>query len=173
MNQNKARRGIAMLAVLVVLLLLTVLASGFFMQARDSSTLSTISATQTTALGNAELGLQEAVRRLRAAQISPLDILTCTTADVDNNMCPGTFSVGPVWGTGTDLMNGGGLLYRFIVYRRPLLADPNLPTNRYVVRVTGFFGADLNSESLITNVLEAEVDIGVAGRVNCLNGYEC
>lgn len=162
-----------MVAVLVALLLLTVLASGFFLQARDSSTLSNISATQTIALNNADLGMQEAVRRVRAAQIPPVAVLTCTTADVDNGLCTGTYTIGPIVGTGTDLLNGGGLQYQFIVYRRPQATDPNLPANRYVVRVTGYFGTNINSENLVTSVLEAEVDMGVGFKTNCVGGYEC
>ncbi|MDP3506016.1 MAG: hypothetical protein Q8S33_37085 [Myxococcales bacterium] len=171
MNRNKRGRGIAMVVVLVALLLLTVLASGFFLQARDSSTLSNVAATQTVALSNAEMGLQEAVRRLRAAQIPPVQIMNCTSAQVDanNNVCPGSLLVGPITGTGPNLLNGGGLQYQFTVYHRA--TDP---LNRHVVRVVGFFGTDINSENLITSVLEAEVEIGTsAGQVDCSGGYEC
>lgn len=171
---NRNRRGVAMLGVLVALLLLSILGTGFFIQARDSATLSDLSMAQTIALNNAEMGMQEAVRRIRAAQIAPVTVMTCTSADVDANACVGTFTVGPVSGpAGANLLNGGGLLYTFLVYRRPATADPGLPPNRYVVRVTGFFGPDINSESLVTSILEAEVDMGTGFRTACVGGYEC
>lgn len=172
-TRTRQRRGVAMLAVLVALLLLTVLASGFFMQARDLSTLANVSTAQTISLNNAEMGLQEAVRRIRGAQVPPVAVLTCTTADVDLGLCMGTYTVGPVMGTTSDPMNGGGALYQFIIYRRPAAADPGLPPNRYVVRVTGFYGDNPNSEAVITSILEAEVDMGVGFRTTCVGGYEC
>lgn len=173
LHHRRAPRGVAMLAVLVALLLLSILASGFFLQARDSSTLSNISMTQGIALTNAELGMQEAIRRIRAAQIDPAGIGTCTTAQVDANACPTAFNSGIISGPTTNPMAGGGILYQFIVYQRPPFVDPGQPTNRYVVRATGFFGQNINSPALVTSILEAEVDMGRGTRTTCTGGYEC
>ncbi|MBE2253925.1 MAG: hypothetical protein IAE78_30630 [Myxococcus sp.] len=169
---KRHQRGIAMVSVLVALLLLTVIASGFFLQARDTATLSNITATQIIATNNAEMGLQEGVRRIRSAQVPRVAVLTCTVADVNANLCGATYSVGPVMGTGPNLLNGGGLQYQFIIYR---LSTPDftLPANRYIIRSTGFFGTDLNSESLVTSVIEAEVDMGTGFKTSCVGGYEC
>lgn len=165
----------AMLAVLVALLVLSVMASGFFLQARDSGTLSNIVMAQTIATSNAEMGLQEAVRRIRGAQIPPVLVAVCTTAQVDTGACLGTTVIGPITGPANVApINGGGLLYQFLVYRRPGgAADLALPPNRYVVRVTGFYGNDLDSPSLVTSIIESEVDMGTGFRTSCTGGYEC
>lgn len=172
----KARRGVAMLAVLIALLLLTTLASGFFLQARDSGSLNDISMAQSIAVTNAEMGMQEAVRRVRSAQIDPALVVQCTVAQVDNNTCA-TLSSGVVVGPNTNPLTGGGLLYDFIVYRRAE-ADPSIAvagaTVRYVVRATGYYGRALDSSSLVTSVLEAEVEMGAGNTTSCQGrGYGC
>lgn len=171
---SRSRRGVAMLAVLVALLLLTILASSFFMQARDSASLGDISLAQTVSTSNAEMGMQEAIRRIRASQIEPVLIGTCTSAQVDANNCPAAFTSGLISGPLTvDPAQGGGLLYQFIVYQRPTFVDPGQPTNRYVIRATGFYGRDINAIALVTSVLEAEVDLGQGNRTQCVGSYEC
>lgn len=173
---SRRARGAAMLGVLIVLLLITIMASGFFMQARDSSSLHVIAVTQAIALSNAEMGMQEAIRRIRAAQVRPVEVATCTDAEVDAGLCLATYTVGPINGPTTDPANGGGVLYQFIIYRRglpPPAQDLVMPPNRYVVRVTGFYGENVTSVNLVTSVLEAEVDMGVGFRTSCVGGYEC
>lgn len=171
----KPRRGVAMLAVLIALLLLTTLASGFFLQARESGSLNDISMAQSVAVTNAEMGMQEAIRRVRSAQIDTTLVAQCTVAQVDNNTCP-TLSSGIISGPNANPLTGGGMLYDFIVYRRAE-ADPSIAaagaTVRYVVRATGYYGRALDSASLVTSVLEAEVEMGSGNRTACRGSYDC
>lgn len=164
-----------MLAALVALLLLSALAAGFFLQARESGGLNNISTSQSIALSNAELGMQEAIRRIRAAQIDPVLVGTCTTAEVDTGACLAAFNSGTTMGPTADPLAGGGMLYQYIVYQRPGWLDPGQPSNRYVVRVTGFFGQNAAALNVVTSILEAEVDMGRGNQTQCngLNGYEC
>ncbi|MCU0696318.1 MAG: hypothetical protein MUC96_07310 [Myxococcaceae bacterium] len=179
-RQNPRRRqtrGMAMLAALACLLLVSVLAAGLFLQTRDAGTLNSVTTAQTVAALNAEMGLQEAIRRVRAAQINTLAFTgTCTAAEVEANTCTSLFTVGPVIGPNDNPLQGGGLLYQFVVYRPTpapedleLLARPN----RYVVRSTGFFGQNVNAVGLVTSIVEAEVEIGNATSVPCVGGYDC
>lgn len=173
----KHRRGVAMLAVLIALLLLTTLASGFFLQARDSGSLNDISMAQSIAVTNAEMGMQEAIRRVRSAQIDTTLVSQCTVAQVDNNTCA-TLSSGIIAGANTNPLTGGGLLYEFIIFRRAE-GDPSIaaagasPTARYVVRATGYYGRALADAALVTSVLEAEVEMGSGNRTVCRGSYEC
>ena len=171
----KPRRGVAMLAVLIALLLLTTLASGFFLQARDSGSLNDISMAQSVAVTNAEMGMQEAIRRVRSAQIDASLIANCTIAQVDTNTCA-TLSSGVISGSNTNPHTGGGLLYDFIIYDRAEL-DPgesvSTATVRYVVRATGYYGRSLADASLVTSILEAEVEMGTGNRTTCRGSYEC
>lgn len=167
-------RGVAMLAVLVALLLMSLLVGAFFLQSRDSSSLTYVSLAQTVASSNAELGLNEAIRRVRATQIDPTLVNACSQAEVDTNACV-TLNSGVVSGpAASDLSNGGGVLYQFIVYRR---AEPDMAIgakdNRFVIRSTGFFGQTLTAPGLVTSILEAEVEIGQGNSFECTTGYEC
>ncbi|MDP1917040.1 MAG: hypothetical protein Q8L14_12375 [Myxococcales bacterium] len=171
----KPRRGVAMVAVLIALLLLTTLASGFFLQARDSGSLNDISMGQSVAVTNAEMGMQEAIRRVRSAQFDTALITPCLQMDVDNNTC-GSLSSGIISGPNNNPLTGGGLLYQFMIYRRAE-ADPSTaaagasPTVRYVVRTTGYYGRTLGSASLVTSVLEAEVEMGSGNKTTCRGSY--
>jgi hypothetical protein len=171
------RRGMALLAVLGALLVVSVLASSFFLRARDASSLNAVVMAQAVASANAELGMQDAIRRVRAMQVDPATVGTCTTAEVNANTCTAAFSSGMVSRTSAnpDLLNGDGLIYQFIVYQRPGFADPAQPGNRYVVRATGYYGFSLNSPNLVTSILESEVDIGRGGGTStrCVGGYDC
>ena len=170
----KPRRGVAMIAVLIALLLLTTLAAGFFLQARDAGSLNDISMSQSIAMTNAEMGMQEAIRRTRSAQFNTGLINDCFIAQVDTNTCP-SFSSGIISGAGNPL-NGGGLLYEFMIYRRAEL-DPSIAaagaatTVRYVIRATGYYGRTLDSSDLVTSVLEAEVEMGSGNKTVCRGSY--
>ncbi|MDX2013606.1 MAG: hypothetical protein SFW67_25660 [Myxococcaceae bacterium] len=170
-------RGMAMLAALVCLLLVSILAAGLFLQSRDSGTLNSVTTAQTVAAMNAEMGLQEAIRRVRAAQINTLAFTgTCTAAEVEGNTCTNLFTVGPIAGPNDNPLQGGGLLYQFVIYR-PTPAPDDLElisrTNRYVVRATGFYGQNLNAIGLVTSIVEAEVEIGNGTTEPCRGSYDC
>ena len=175
----KPRRGVAMLAVLTALLLLSILASGFFLQARDAGTMNDIAMAQSIAVTNAEMGIQEAIRRVRSSQIDRNLVGTCSVAQIDSNTCPaspaGAWSSGITSGSNTNPLTGGGLLYDFIVFRRtePDLVSATPGMTRYVVRATGYYGTTLTSASLVTSVLEAEVDMGSGNNTTCTGSYEC
>lgn len=176
----KPRRGVAMLAVLVALLLLSILASGFFLQARDSGSLNDIAMAQSVAVSNAEMGMQEAVRRVRSAQIDGSLVGFCTTVQADNNTCAGAggWSSGLISGPNNNPLNGGGLLYDFVVFRRQELQafDPVPPppgTTRYVIRATGYYGQNVDAVALVTSVLEAEVEVGSGGNRTTCRDYNC
>ncbi len=175
----KPRRGVAMLAVLVALLLLSILASGFFLQARDAGTMNDIAMAQSIAVTNAEMGIQEAIRRVRSTQIDRTLVGFCSVAQIDNNTCPaspaGAWSSGITSSSNPNPLTGGGLLYDFIVFRR---AEPDLVSatpgmTRYVIRATGYFGTALTSTSLVTSMLEAEVEMGAGNNTSCTGSYEC
>ena len=73
------------------------------------------------------------------------------------------------------MLNGGGLRYRYIIYRRG--NDPGLPLNRYTVRGIGYYGTTRDSPNFMSTIIEAEIDVGlnnnpVGGLVGC-TGYEC
>lgn len=162
-----------MLAVLVALLLVSILAGGFFLQARDAGSFAASSMAQTVAATNAEMGLNEAIRRVRSAQLPTAGIGTCTQNEVDTNTCLAGFLSPMVAGpTAADLMNGGGLRYQYLVYKRDG-TDPGADPDRYVVRSTGFFGQNLNAPALVTSIVEAEVQIGKGNNFTCTGSYEC
>ncbi|MBL8922707.1 MAG: hypothetical protein JNJ54_27915 [Myxococcaceae bacterium] len=177
---RRASRGIAMIAVLIALLLLSILASALFLQARDSGSVNNILVAQGIANINADMGMQEAVRRIRSSQIDPAQVPVCTSAQVDTSSCTWPVgsgaTVGPISGPNNDPLNGGGLLYRFDVYQRPgfvLGTDPGQPKNRYVIRATGYYGRTLDAINLVTSVVEAEVDMGRESKQSgiCTGGY--
>jgi hypothetical protein len=183
-SPRRQGRGMAMLAALVCLLLVSILAAGLFLQTRDAGTLNSVTTAQSIAALNAEMGLQEALRRVRATQIPTLTLTgTCTAAEVEASTCASMVTVGPVTGTGDNPLLGGGLLYQFVVYRpNALTPQPGLPagdptlstkTDRYVVRVTGFFGQNLNAVGLVTSIVEAEVEMGRGATAPCVGGYDC
>ncbi len=164
-----------MLAVLVALLLISILVASFYLQTRDSTSFATVSVAQKIASANADMGLQEGIRRVRGAQVPVGGISPCTQAEVDTNTCAGAF-VGPMISgpANVDLANGGGLRYQFIVYLIDL-GDPLAggTSRRYVIRSTGFYGQNLNAPGLVTSIVEAEVQMNSGFSFNCVGSYEC
>lgn len=163
-----------MIAVLIALLMVSVLATGFFMQSRDSGSMAYVTMAQMVAANNAELGLAEGIRRIRSSEVDPGLVSTCTIASVEANACA-TYESGYVSGPATaDVSNGGGLQYRFLVFQLPPSGDPNLVDNRYMIRATGYYGMDLNAPGLVTSILESEVDMGRrTNKTECRGSYEC
>lgn len=165
-----------MLAVLVALFLISILVAGFYLQARDSSSFATVSVAQKIASANADMGLQEAIREVRGAQIPTGAIAPCTQAEVDTNTCAGAFVSPVIQGpAGVDLANGGGLQYQFMVYRLDLF-DPLAgggSSGRYIIRSTGFYGQSLTAPGLVTSIVEAEVQMNTGSSFTCTGSYEC
>lgn len=164
-----------MLAVLLAILLISILVASFYLQTRDSSSFASVSVAQKIASANADMGLQEGIRRVRAAQLPVGGITPCTQAEVDTNTCAGAFVSPLVTGpAGVDLANGGGLRYQFIVYLIDL-GDPLAggASKRYIVRSTGYFGQNLNAPGLVTSIVEAEVQMNSGFSYTCVGSYEC
>ncbi len=179
----RERRGVTMLFVVLVLALLTLMVAAYFSQASDHVLTAKSVAGQQVALSNAQRGLGEAVRQIRSGVISlPVTGLPfCPTpqVDLDPYACPPTTRMPdtaplPIInnGAGSELNQGGGLAYRFVVFRRP---DVGAPANRYRIRVTGYYGYNENSANLITSELEAEIDVGGGTQFRCdeNSGYGC
>lgn len=173
---RRRQRGWVMIAVLMILLLLTLLTTGFYMQAEDATSLTRTTQAQQVAIAHAEHGLQEAIRMIRAAQVSTGSILgQCTDAEVAANTCPaGNFISSALVDNGgtADLASGGGLQYQFVIYKRPS-GDPGQPVNRVVVRSTGYHGYRLTAANLVTSIVEVEMDVGKGNKFECVGSYEC
>jgi len=164
-----------MLAVLVALLLLSILASGFFLQARDAGTLSAIATSQSVAVTNAEMGMQEAIRRVRSAQIDTTLVGICTAGEADTHTCAAGLSSGRITGPNANPLTGGGLLYEFFIFRRAEV-DLNVlapGTARFVIRAIGYYGRNIDDGALVSSELEAEVEMGQGNRTACVGSYEC
>ncbi|MCA2977423.1 MAG: hypothetical protein INH41_22135 [Myxococcaceae bacterium] len=178
-----------MIAALTCLLLVSVLAAGLFLQTREAGALNRVVSAQAVAAANAEMGLQEAVRRVRSAQFDVATLAgTCTPAQVDlltvnppneappAGACNSFINVGPIVGVGNDPMQGGGLLYRFIVYKPNPAGDLELAAknDRITVRVIGYFGQAVDALGVITTILETEVETGITLTPPCPAGdYGC
>jgi Tfp pilus assembly protein PilX len=164
---NKRRRahprGWVMIMVLLVLLVMSILVAGFYMVSSDSAGLARIVVGQQVAMSHADTGLQDGLRAVRAAQI-PLGTLTpCSQADVDAITCA-TAYITPIGdnGSSTDLTANGGLQYQYMVYTKSNATDPGMPSNRFFIRSIGYYGYKTTSNSLITSIVEVEVDSGTA-----------
>jgi hypothetical protein len=70
----------------------------------------------------------------------------------------------------TGPTEGGGLQYSYTVYRSNVL---NQPLNRYTIQATGYAGMGLNSQSLVTAVVELEIEVGSGVAFTCVNSYTC
>jgi type II secretory pathway pseudopilin PulG len=167
-------RGWVLIAVLAVLLLLSLLVAGFFAQSQDAAAMTRVNMGQQLAMSHAEFAVQEAVRALRSQQIPVTGLAgTCTDTEIIDNTCPNVIASPLVDnGSGSDLGTMGGLQYQYIVYKR-FTTDPAQPPNRYMVRATGYYGYTLTSNSLVTSIIEVEVDVG-KGNNRCTSAdYEC
>lgn len=176
-KRARAQRGWVMITVLMILLVLTLVVSGFYMQAEDSTSINRMNQGQKFAVAHAEQGLQEGVRMVRAAQVS-IPLGTCLDAEIAAGTCPpGNFVASPLVNNGNalELAAGGGLQYQFFIYKRTNVGDVGVPTsvNRVVIRSNGFYGYTLNSPNLVTSILEVEMDVGRGNNFQCVNSYEC
>jgi Tfp pilus assembly protein PilX len=172
-TQSRRRQGgWVLVLVLSVLLLLSMLVAAFFAEAQDGSMMTRLDTAQQIATSHADLGMQEAIRLLRAAQTGTLPAVSCLDSDVAMGTCTTATIIpagGPIDnGSTNELSNQGGLQYQYVIYRRAT-SDPQQPSNRYVVRATGYYGYTLTSNNLITSVLEAEFDVpnGKGSDVGC------
>lgn len=169
-------RGYVLIVVLMLLLVLSIGAAAFYLQAQDLTLVTRSSVNQQIAVANADMGLQESLRALRALEVDVYQIAgTCTDAEVTNNTCAFAVRSGIVDGGASpmDISAGGGMRYEYIVYRRTT-TDPGYPPNRYVIRSNGYAGYTFESSNLISSTVEMELDVGVNTRFNCGGGgYEC
>jgi len=172
---HRGPRGWVMMMVLLVLVMLSLLVTGFYVISTDAATMSRVMVHQQVAMSHADVGLQEGIRAVRSQQIDLAPITAfCTSAEVDANTCTAMVSIATVDNGGAlDIGANGGLQYRWVIYRRPVTDDPGQPTNRFVIRSTGFAGYTLNSTNLVTSIVEAEVDVGRGTHFVCTGGYEC
>ncbi|MBL8952842.1 MAG: hypothetical protein JNK82_18830, partial [Myxococcaceae bacterium] len=106
----------------------------------------------------AEAGAQEALARIRSGALAVETLnpsgITCGPPDPWANC---TNMLGPVTvdnGSARDVREGGGLQYRYIVYRPN---DVGAPANLYTIRSIGFVGYTMNSASLYTSEVELTV----------------
>lgn len=164
-----------MITVMLALMLISLLVASFFATSTDSAAISRVIVGQEIAMSHADIGLQEALRAMRSQQIGPSVIAgPCSSADVDANNCrPAPTPLLVDHGAAKELGENGGLQYEYLIYRRPNVGDPGQPTNRLVVRSTGYYGYSKTSANLITSIVEAEVDVGSGSRFQCVGGYEC
>ncbi len=163
MRQTKTRRprGWMMLAVIFVLLALSLAVTAFYTQAEDHAYLGTAMNAHSLAAVRAEQGAQDALARVRsgALMVETLNASTVTCGGPDpwttctNMLGPVTVDNGPT----LDVREGGGLQYRYIVYRP---SDVGAPANLYTIRAIGFVGYSPTSASLYTSEVELTVQKG-------------
>lgn len=182
-TQRASPRGYVLAFVLFTLLILTVLIAAMYQESteiRESSMSSTFS--QVAAV-NAERGLQEAIRAMRSGAIVVTGINgTCIGGPNYRTDCAGGTYVelggGPSPDGGYLIVNngnaytpweGGGLQYYYVIFKSPIV---NQPQARYTVQVTGYAGMSETAASLVTSVIEAEIEVGT-DTFQCNNAYDC
>ena len=165
------RRGWVLLAALAVLALLSVLAAGVYLQALEASAESRHRLATRIAAGHAHLGLQQALFTLRSGQLdlSALDGGTCDDAALHSEAgCPfsagsGVVDLGPAHAPD----EGGGLQYRYVVFRRA-------ESQQLVIRATGYSVTARGAPGPARCVLEmpfapaATMDLERRGGAECL-----
>jgi Tfp pilus assembly protein PilX len=183
-------RGFVLIFVMLMLLLLTLMVASVYEQAQDLRASSMSTAFNDVSASNAEFGLQEGIRAVRAGEllVSGLSGTSCIGGDNYRVDCmPGTYlepvlpavtdgglpivdngAVDPDGGKWSPL-EGGGLRYNYVVFHSASVL--NQPLNRYTVRATGYAGATLGSQSMVSTVLEAEIEVGSNGFV--CHSYDC
>ena len=190
-NRRPAPRGWVLLAVMVMLLVMSLGVAGYYVQSESWLSVSGITRCQQVAASNAEAGMQEALRRIRSNTMDPSLLTgTCTSLSVANSTCPTSSRIfvapldrggNKLGQTNVNTESGGGLNYDYTVFKQTVATvDPGLPTNRYLLQVRGYCGyaqedGGTNSPSLISAIVEAEVDVGKSNNTgpNCTGGYEC
>lgn len=157
---GRRRGGWVLLMVLAMLLMLTLLVTGLFMQSSEHLMTTRSVAGQQIAVQRAEAGLQVALAGIRGRQIT----MTATTPYCNQVMaidCPASdrYSILPVdSGSTLDLREGGGLQYEYHVIRRQ---QPGVPTARFVIQSVGYYGY-VGSRNLVSAVVEADIDLAAA-----------
>jgi Tfp pilus assembly protein PilX len=161
MKRNTRRpRGWIMLAVLGLLLLVTMIATGLYTQSEQHLFTTKAMAAQQVAVQRAEQGFQIALQGVRASTI-PVTSITqfCNTTLAQD--CPTTarYTILPVDnGTVLGLSQGGGLQYQYYIIRRNL---PGTPVNRYVIQSVGFYGFS-GTPNIVSSIVEGDVDVGTS-----------
>ena len=153
-----------MLAVLGLLLFISLVVAGLYLQSEEHLMTTQSVASQQMAMQRAEEGLQVALQGIRAGLI-PIASVTQPCSEIYARNCgvvtnlvdPARFSVAPVdRGTTLELREGGGLQYEYHIIKRPTLGNPIF---RYLVQAVGFYGYN-NSRNMVTSIVEADVDVG-------------
>jgi hypothetical protein len=177
---RKRRRGWVMVAVLMVVFVITLMASAFFLQASDAASMNSMGSAVTIAATNADLGFKNGVRELRNGNLvvaALQNLPPCAEAAVAADSCANIVNSAIVNnGPDAGLGAGGGLQYQFSVYRRARpdgSEDPGQPRNRFTIRSIGYYGYTLNSANLVTSIVEGEIEIGSQTAFQCVGGYEC
>ena len=190
MTKQNRPRGYVLIFVLLVLLVLTLVVTSVYNQAQDVRASSLSTAFDEVAAANAEFGLQEGIRAVRAGEllVSGLSGTSCAGGDNYRTDClPGSYlepvvtaitdgglpivdvgTVGPDGGNWSPL-EGGGMKYNYVVFHSSSVL--NQPQNRYTIRATGYAGATLGSKSMVNSVLEAEIEVGTNGFV--CHSFDC
>ena len=178
MKRNRRQRGWILLAVLVVLLGLALAVTAFYTQSEAFAVTGTQMSAYQVAASRAELGAQAALASIRQSMVNVETLLDCGDPD-PMIQCTGVnqkIAVGPVdSGLAYALKEGGGLQYRYVIYKRPALPGIGVigaNLNRYTIRGEGFYGYTLTSQNLFTSVVEMDIEVGKSDTKTCQD-YEC
>jgi Tfp pilus assembly protein PilX len=177
----RRQRGYVLAFVLMILLVLSLLVASLYTQSDDFRSANVSAAFAQVAAINAERGAQEGLRAIRAGTVNLSSISgTCTGPNYRADCVPASYieMAGstdggvPIVDNGytTGPTEGGGLQYSYTVYRSNVL---NQPLNRYTIQATGYAGMGLNSQSLVTAVVELEIEVGSGVAFTCVNSYTC
>ena len=188
-TMRRKQGGWILLMVMLILLLLGLAVAGFYSETESHLFTGQSIAAYQLASSRAERGAQEAVSMLRAGSL-PLNSIVGPCNDtppidpfancgvvgmgilrpggpVDNGSPGANLSVPPL--AGPDLVNGGGLQYQWVVYRPAAFAGNQ---NLYAVRAIGYYGFNLNSNTLYTSELEVMVEVGTNVTDPCANAQD-
>jgi Tfp pilus assembly protein PilX len=185
MTLRRRPRGYVLLFVLMILLVLTLIVASLYSQAQELRSANLSASFQQVAAMNADRGVQVAIQAMRSGALSVVPITTpCTPGEDHRTNCPsgyvemsppsadGGVTILTTACTGTSPCSpaeGAGLQFTYFVYRS---AVPNTPTNRYTIQATGYAGNSEAAVSLVTAVVEAEIELGKL-QFQCTNSYEC
>lgn len=146
MRRSSKPRGFVLLVVLMLLVVLTMVASLAYTRASDHLVVSTGLKRQSVAQDRALIGMQRGVADVRkvpkpaylaALQITPPCNASTAEACFPAYPTPAPATMGMVAGAGTDIANGGGPLYQVDFVR---WLPPGATATLVVIRSTGFHG---------------------------------
>ena len=158
LRRTRRQRGWILLVVLAMLLMLSLIVTGLFVQSSEHLMTTRSVSGQQVAVQRAEEGLQVAMQAIRGREIT----MSSTTNYCNEQLaadCPAgdRYSIPPVnKGSALDLREGGGLQYEYHIIRRQ---QPGVPVTRFVIQSVGYYGYQ-GSKNMITAVVEADVDMG-------------